>query len=327
MSRSSVARAAASRRFTATPDGHLHRSSPTARHRCEDAFQGAIAAAGLGSPEIIADGVLHRFRCDGDKPGSFNGWYVLHLDGTPAGKFGSWRTGFERTWCATNPDTLSSEERARLRAQNEQRRRQRLAEQQQRYTQAAARARRLWASAAPADPRHRYLVKKAIAPHGARQLGDTLLIPVIVDGQLASLQHIAPDGSKRFLPGGRIQAGYALIPGQTRREELLICEGFATGATLHEHLRAAVYVAFTAGNLTAVARAVRRLHPQAKIIIAGDDDQWTPRNPGATAARDAALAINAKVLLPDFSGLDLSTRPTDFNDLARLSRAARRSAA
>ena len=40
--------------------------------------------------------------------------------------------------------------------------------------------------------------------------------------------------------------------------------------------------------------------------------------PGQTKARKAALEIGAKLLMPDFSGMDLSTRPTDFNDWFRL---------
>ncbi len=71
-------------------------------------------------------------------------------------------------------------------------------------------------------------------------------------------------------------------------------------------------VAFTAGNLKAVARMVRERYPEREIILAGDDDHATPGNPGASKARAAAMAVEGKLALPVFA------QPgdgTDFNDL------------
>jgi putative DNA primase/helicase len=136
-----------------------------------------------------------------------------------------------------------------------------------------------------------------------------------------------PDGTKRFLRGGRVSGGYHLIDDETRRPEILIAEGFATGASLHEETGAAVYVAFNGVNLLPVARYVRALQPTGEIIVAADNDAWTPGNPGLTKGRAAAVAIGAKLLVPDFRGLVLSGRPTDFNDLFSLQRESRRVAA
>ena len=74
----------------------------------------------------------------------------------------------------------------------------------------------------------------------------------------------------------------------------------------------------SAGNLEPVARAVRKQYPNAQITIAADNDQWTPKNTGKRAGQRAALAIRAALILPDFTGLDTSGRPTDFNDLIAL---------
>ncbi len=53
-----------------------------------DLFKTAIAAAGLTPPNSIdADGKIHRFSTNG-KPRDDSGWYMLHLDGIPAGAFG-----------------------------------------------------------------------------------------------------------------------------------------------------------------------------------------------------------------------------------------------
>nr|WP_242518552.1 toprim domain-containing protein [Thiorhodovibrio winogradskyi] len=140
------------------------------------------------------------------------------------------------------------------------------------------------------------------------------------------MQFIRPDGGKRFLSGGRIYGCFCLLPG-TKPAPILICEGFATGATLVEQTGSTCVVAFNAGNLLPVAKAVRAQHPKADIIVCGDNDAWTEGNPGATKARAAALEIGAQLLLPDFTGLDLSEKPTDFNDLARLRNASARRAA
>jgi putative DNA primase/helicase len=82
--------------------------------------------------------------------------------------------------------------------------------------------------------------------------------------------------------------------------------------------RCPVVVAFDAGNLAPVAKKVRGIYRQSEIFVAADNDAWTPGNPGLTKARAAALAIGGKLLSPDFTGLDLSGKPTDFNDLYRL---------
>lgn len=284
-------------------------------------FSAAIAAAGLGRPGIVNDGAIHRFRCKGDSPDSLNGWYVMRTTGTPHGAFGSWKTGLRQTWRAEDKK-ISAQEQRELEEAARQAQADYDAEKRQRQAQAADKAKAMIESSSLANPWHPYLVSKSIRPHGIRQLDDALLVPISTDGELTSLQTISADGRKRFLKDGRINSGCYIIDDQIQRDELLICEGFATGATLNEDTGAAVYVAFNAGNLLAVARYVRRQHPKASIIICADDDRWTEGNPGKTKARKAAIAIGAKLLLPDFSGFDLDTKPTDFNDLHRLRRAA-----
>ncbi|NCN42690.1 hypothetical protein GW916_15745, partial [bacterium] len=71
--------------------------------------------------------------------------------------------------------------------------------------------------------------------------------------------------------------------------------------------------AFNAGNLLPVAEVIRRQDPEAEIVIAGDDDQWTAGNPGRTKAEEGARAINGFYVFPEFRSLE--SKPTDFNDL------------
>lgn len=79
-----------------------------------------------------------------------------------------------------------------------------------------------------------------------------------------------------------------------------MCEGFATGASIHECTGHAVAVAFNAGNLSTVAMALRIKYPSFKIIIAADDDRHTPGNPGVTKAVAAAQASAGALAVPIF---------------------------
>jgi putative DNA primase/helicase len=101
---------------------------------------------------------------------------------------------------------------------------------------------------------------------------------------------------------------------------IVICEGWATGCTLAEDdPQAAVLAAIDAGNLKLVALEVRRHWPKAELVIAGDDDRKTPGNPGATKAREAAIAAEGLIALPQWPA-GAPEMLTDFNDLAVWSR-------
>ena len=80
-------------------------------------------------------------------------------------------------------------------------------------------------------------------------------------------------------------------------------------------------VAFSAGNLMAVAVGLRAKYPDMGLTIAADDDFLTVGNPGMTAARAAAAAVGAKLAVPNFDGLVRGIKDTDWNDMAQLIRA------
>jgi putative DNA primase/helicase len=76
-----------------------------------------------------------------------------------------------------------------------------------------------------------------------------------VAGTLHGIQAIGPDGVKWFNTGATVAGHFHLIG--TPAGRLYLCEGYATGATIHEATGAAVAVAFHAGNLKAVAKILR----------------------------------------------------------------------
>lgn len=261
----------------------------------------------------VPDGAIHRFHVPDDKPGTLNGWYVLHLDGIASAAFGSWKMDASSTWSSRTPVNYREAEQVRQRI--EQARQQREAEQCKRQLETATLAQRWWRDARRADPGHAYLIAKGVRSHSLRQHNDELLVPLYANGVLVNLQRIAPDGSKRFLAGGRVKGAYSPMGHITPGSPLCICEGWATGATLHESGHT-VACAMNAGNLKPVALALRTEYHTTEIIITGDDDRQTEGNPGRTAANAAAIAVGGLVAFPDWPNNAPDTL-TDFNDLLR----------
>ncbi|GBE46860.1 DNA primase TraC [bacterium BMS3Bbin12] len=270
-------------------------------------FERAIVNAEIEPPEAIhADGKLHRFPTNG-KAGDDSGWYVLHLDGIPAGAFGDWRSGVTESWCARRLDTLTPAEREDHRRCIEAARRAAEAERVWAQEETAKRAAELWERATPEMGTHRYLCDKAIKPHGIKTDGLHLLVPMrALDARLWNLQKIAPDGSKRFLPGGRVKGLYFGIGRPSGA--LVIAEGFATAASIREATDHAVAVTFSASNLRLVAETLRhKLGDAVRIIVAGDNDK---SGAGQRAAEDAARAVGGAVAIPETVG-------SDWNDVAK----------
>lgn len=261
----------------------------------------------------VPDGEIHRFRVPDDKPNTANGWYVLNPGRIASGAFGSWKAGGSQTWSSREPADLREAEQVRQCI--EQARQKREADVLQRNQEAADVARRWWRDARRADPAHPYLVAKGVRSYGLRQRGNDLLVPLYADGELVNLQRIGADGGKRFLFGGQVRGTYSALGSIAPDKPLCICEGWATGATLH-HSGYTVAAAMNAGNLKAVAVALRAKYPAIEIVIAGDDDRLTDGNPGRTAAISAALAVGAEVAFPEWPA-DAPLELTDHNDLQR----------
>ena len=79
-------------------------------------------------------------------------------------------------------------------------------------------------------------------------------------------------GQSVFSTGGKVQGGHFIIPGKSEKP-LALCEGYATGASIHLAVNCTVYVTFSANNLPVVANLVRHRFPEASILICGDNDE------------------------------------------------------
>ena len=278
-------------------------------------FRTAIADAGLTPPENIrADGELMRFASNGQQ-GDDAGWYVFYADGVPTGVFGCWRESFKKSWCSKSLWSMTIAERHAHRLRVMAMREKREADLKLRQEQAQKTASARWHAGHPITT-HPYLSAKDVQAHGVRAEGEALLIPMRdTSGTLHSLQVIDPEGGKRFHYGGKVKSCHHIIgkPDQV----LIVCEGYATGASIHEATGHAVAVGFNAGNLQPVAEALHQKYPELQLILAADDDWLTQSNPGMTSAIKAAKAVGGWVATPKF-GSQRAEKDTDFNDLSRL---------
>lgn len=122
------------------------------------------------------------------------------------------------------------------------------------------------------------------------------------EGKLWSLQAINDQGTKLFPKYGRKSGCFHLVCSVEDSDVLAVAEGYATAATVHMATEWPVVVAVDSGNLLPVARTLRELYPQVRLVIAGDDDPTKPGNPGRTKAEAAALAVGGVAVFPVIPG-------------------------
>jgi putative DNA primase/helicase len=171
-----------------------------------------------------------------------------------------------------------------------------------------------------------YLVRKGVRGYGVRyEANGAVLVPLCdAVGTLWNVQAILPtkpaQGSdKLYMRGGR-KAGLWHLLGVAQSNiaqaaTILIAEGYATAASLHQATGYPVACAFDAGNLKAVAVNIRTACPGAVLVLCGDDDHDTQastgRNAGKEKATAAAQAVKGVAVFP----AGLLAGETDFNDL------------
>jgi phage/plasmid primase-like uncharacterized protein len=270
-----------------------------------DAFRQAAEKDGLSLPEHIVPGRIVRFPGIGKSNGNTSGWAWLSEDGQ-AGVFGDWSSGLSDTWHAQRGKMMTAAERAAHAQRVAELRRIRDKEETTRHADAAREAHIIWESATAADSEQPYLKRKGVQAHGLRCDGtNRLIVPVTIDGEITSLQFIDAAGAKLFLPSGAVKGGFFSIGDLHEANTLLLCEGYATGASLHEATGLPVVAAFSAGNLTPVAKQLRQQCLTVTIVVCGDHDL---NGTGQRAAREAAEAVNGVLVLPEGSG-------QDFNDV------------
>lgn len=319
-----------------------------------DEFTAALEACGysLRGRPVVADDAWHRCFFGDERASSGRYRLLVQDDGFAIGGFGSDKdAGGFRSWHSKSSRKITGEERAANARRAEEFARQKAQREKKRHERLAARIERAFKSC-PRTDSHPYLARKKLAQgHRARlrRKGGELLVPLVdTAGRIWNIQRITARGAKFFFRGARVSGlcfPLGSVDAAQAGQVILIAEGYATGASLHEATGLPVRVAFNAGNLKHVALALRKKYPQAALVFCADNDAWTfragkapegveaakvaaddPRwaewreaglcyNTGIEKAKDAAAAIGgALVLWPETAAAD--GKLTDFNDIA-----------
>lgn len=285
-------------------------------------FRAAMRAAGLDyDGPIHQDEKRHRVKCRDDKEADT--WYILYRpDPIAAGAFGCWKRNIKSKWRQNGNSQVDPKQLQALRKKWAEDEAAEEKEQQSRWERFAIESQKEIASFKRASYTHDYLSAKAVTAYGnlmENESGELALPLQDAAGKIWSYQTIDCLGDKLFRPGGKVSGCFYWVCDR-KDGPLIICEGYATGATVHQATGWATVCAMNCGNMEAVAVALREANPGRPIIIAADNDRFTkkqdgtPTNPGMEKAKKAAALIKAKIAFPEFP--EGSTKGTDFNDLA-----------
>jgi putative DNA primase/helicase len=269
---------------------------------------------------IVADDKMHRFAPNGRKEKS--SVYCLNILNADFayGWARDWRSGVIVPFSSRSKRRLSPDERDRLKAQMDEARAKAHAIRVQEAIEAKAKAVEIWAKASTGAPATEYEARKGIKRHGVRvMMGGILVVPVLNDkDDIVAVQMIAANGDKRFNRNAE-KAGYWFRIGEMpeRDGDLYICEGYSTGASIHEATGWTVICAFDAGNLLPVAQKLAKRY---NVTICADNDAATVingkyQNIGLLRAQAAAEAVNGRVCAPPDLETEQPVRSRDFNDL------------
>lgn len=283
--------------------------APTTQAEAESRFLAIAAEIGLDTRDINFGVTADIVRCAAldDKGGKRSGWYVIHEErGLLYGALGNWKTDHTYVkFIGRDERQIDDDTMRRIAEKQETRRRE--ASEMRRKNAAEAAAMLQWLK--PADADHPYLLRKRIKPNGALACGSNILLPIYdLDGNVVSTQEITPDGDKIFRPGCTSKGVFVIGP---PTPNYVICEGYATGASIHEATGMRVYVTFNAGNMASLAPEIAAREGReggARAVIAGDNDRPNPTTGeriGQKKAEQAAEAIGgALVLIPEADGDD-----------------------
>jgi len=325
-------------------------------------FLDALTAAGFTPKDgkVIADDKWNDAYCEGDKRNNPHGTYTLKIvdESFAIGCFMDRRDQDKKfKWHSKSAVKLSPEERRERKRRLEQYEKEKQEAEDKKHLRLALLLTKAYKKLPKFEketyPENSYLERKGIDPHGIkfRAKGNELIVPVYgADGRVYTIQRINDRGGKYLFLGGRKKGGYfPFVKKGESFETILLCEGFATGATIRQATGLPVAAAIDSGNLIYALHTLKGKFPNSKFVICADNDAWTfqaskkpktlntaeippedPRwdewreagmlwNVGIDKARAAAAKCGgASVIAPNFEGLSIVKKPTDFNDLAAL---------
>lgn len=278
--------------------------------------------------EPIMDGKLYRVSVEGDKGKQKSGSYTGHLDGRPAGFINNFKEGIVENWKAQsfNQDNVVSlnptpEQQEAQKVLNAEKEVQRQKEQLAKHNEISVNVRTKFNEAREVGDSHPYLDEKGVKNYGLKlDERNNLLMPLKdIDDKIWTAQAINK-GFKGFEKGGKKEGNFFTIgEHHSTSKELLICEGYATGASIHEATGKGVIVAVDAGNLENVGLILRERYPDKVIAFMADDDIAKATdgktNVGLFSAETASEMTRGIVIYPQLTSSEIKDGKSDFNDI------------
>ena len=274
-------------------------------------FRAAISTAGLIPPDDIEPGRYYRFAGK-DKPQRNRDAALFLFDDLKGGWWIDYSSGYGIQYVNLRNEVLSDSDYASFRKRCDAERKKREKETQDRYIQKQSEVTSLLQATDRTESaviNHPYYLRKSVdmgfIGRGAfPQAGwdDALLIPLVdVNGELWSIQAVSPEGEKRYLKGARRQETFHHI-GPKITSIVMIGEGVATVAAVVDATGYPAVAAMDTSQLLPVAKAIKKKHPQARIVILADNDvRQDGTNPGLKYATEAANELNASLAVPELS--------------------------
>lgn len=287
------------------------------QHDVIAAFEAKLAEYGVAlhdSAGLKLDGSWQRARIAGDRNENLS--YKIYFDDSPAGFFQDHKRGFSGTFSHKNGEDTSPEQRDAARAEWIKKQMMRDRALAHDYKIAASKAIEVFEAAKAGECE--YLTNKNLIPTSGVRVGDdgALIVPTYSAlGIMSSLQKIKPDGSKKYLTGGKMAGCFHPISGDNRAR-VLICEGYATGNALNAATGHPVACAMSCGQIKAVADYFAAKYPDREIVVMADSDHQTEAATGNNPGVEAARASGRRYLAPSF---DASADGTDWDDWLRTS--------
>ena len=262
-----------------------------------------------------ACGGKDRFRFDDNGRGSFicnhcgagDGLDLIRMvnqcDTTEAAKLVADVLGID--YRTAEPDQRAASQRREQLAQQRQKQEQKYWQRQaeietERREAFSAEYQRL--SGLTSERESEYLIAKGLDGVITQCLPDgSILLPLTdTDATIVAAQTISKTGSKKHLYGSAKQGAYHAVNAPQQPQAVILAEGYATALSVNLMRPDALTVAtIDAGNLLPVAEVMRGKYPQAKIIIAADNDYHDDEpNTGKLAAIKTAQAVSGWLTLP-----------------------------
>lgn len=268
--------------------------------------------------EPVFNGEIHRFQPNDRRDKS--GWFIGHILNEGQKNelklliYGDWSKNEKYEWLSKGRFSKDEKE---IKERELNKLRQKIESKKHDENKAAKiLAKKYYEGCSDLPQNFKYLEKKQISvvPGAKYDMQEQVLVLPLYENlkkEISTYQTISEDGQKFFLKDGKKKGSFFYIEGS--KDKILICEGFATGASVHQATGFFTIIAFDAGNILPVTEKMVQIFGKNNILVCADNDVYGIKNAGIEAAKEVSAKLGVGYVAPEFK--DNSSKPNDFNDL------------